>query len=117
MEAFKALSFSDRWRVRRFVFRGEAPGDPRLAAAAVELAERYRRRDKAGLSGWAMLILLVSASGLLVRAAIDGDTLGIVISGVLMLGAAAHFALNPATRPKRVARSLEASRQLTAQDS
>jgi hypothetical protein len=41
MRAFKALSFRDRWRVRRFVFRGEAPDDPRMATAAIELAERY----------------------------------------------------------------------------
>lgn len=114
MQPFKALSFSDRWRVRRFVFRGEAPDDPRMAAAAIELAERYQRRDHTRLLGWGMASLLVCFSGLLIWAAIGGNTREIVISGAWILIAAVHLAFNPETRPKSVARSLEASRQIVA---
>lgn len=115
MQAFKALSFSDRWRVRRFVFRGDAPDDPRMAAAAIELAERYQRQKHPGLLGWGMAFLLVCFSVLLIWAAIDGNEREIVISGAWILIAAAHLAFNPATRPKSVARSLEASRQVVVQ--
>ena len=100
MQAFKALSFSDRWRVRRFVFRGEAPDDPRMAAAAIELAERYQRRDHPGILGWGMAFLLVCFSVLLIWAAIDGNVREIVISGAWILIAAAHLAFNPVSRTR-----------------
>ncbi len=35
MGKFRALSFGERWRVTRLVAKGEAPRDPRMAAAAV----------------------------------------------------------------------------------
>jgi hypothetical protein len=115
MQAFKALSFADRWRVRRFVFRGEAPDDPRMAAAAIELAERYQRRNHPRILSWGMAFLLVCFSALLIWSAIDGDARETVISGAWILIAAAHLAFNPETRPKSVARSLEASKQVAAQ--
>jgi hypothetical protein len=44
MWTFKALSYGERWRVTRLVAKGEAPSDPPMAAAAVELAESCQRR-------------------------------------------------------------------------
>ena len=116
MQAFKALSFSDRWRVRRFVFRGEAPDDPQMAVAAIELAERYQCRNHQRILSWGMAFLLVCSSVLLIWSAIDGDAREIVISGAWILITASHLAFNPETRPKSVARSLETSRQLLAHD-
>jgi hypothetical protein len=114
MQAFKALSFGDKWRVRRFVYRGEAPEDPRMATAAVALAEYYQRQDHTGLLRWgtgAMMVLMVPGA---VYAAIGGDALKAVLWGLIALVNAAHLMFNPATQPKSVARSLEASRRVIA---
>jgi hypothetical protein len=43
---FHALSYGERWRVNRLVAKGKSPQDPRLAAAAVELAEKHQRRER-----------------------------------------------------------------------
>lgn len=39
MQAFQALSYGDKWRITRFLAKGEAPPHSQMAAAAVELAE------------------------------------------------------------------------------
>lgn len=44
--AFQALPYGDRWRITRFLAKGEAPHDPRMAAAAVELAESFQSRGR-----------------------------------------------------------------------
>jgi hypothetical protein len=44
MQRFEELSTTDKWRVQRFLLRGEAPGDRQMAAAADELAEAYQRK-------------------------------------------------------------------------
>lgn len=114
MQTFKALSFRDKWRVRRLVYRGEAPDDPRMAAAAVALAEGYQRQGYMRFMRWGtslMVVLMVPAS---IYAAIEGDALQAAVWGLLALVNAAHLMFNPATRPKSVARSLEASRRVVA---
>lgn len=115
MEAFKALSFGDKWRVSRCVYRGEAPRDPRLAAAAIELAESYQRQRSAGWLRWLALVVAVAATFAAVLTAVDGELLQAGVLALVALVNIGHLALNPATRPKSVARSLEASRQLLAQ--
>jgi hypothetical protein len=49
MQVFKALSYWDKVRIGRCLARGEAPDDPRKAAAAVELAESYQRKSRSVL--------------------------------------------------------------------
>jgi hypothetical protein len=46
MRTYKALPYGAKWRVTRLVAKGEAPHDPRMAAAAVELAESYQRKGR-----------------------------------------------------------------------
>ncbi len=116
MEAFKALSFSDKWHVSRCVYRGEAPRDPRLAPAAIELAESYQRQRSGEWLRWFAIVVGVVVACVAVLGAIAGDVLTVVVFGLAALVNIGQVALNPRFRPKNVARSLEASRQLTAQD-
>jgi len=84
-----------------------------MAAAAIELAESYQRRGgEASLHrGLAILLIFIGLS-LAVLAASKGDTLLLVAMLLVVLSNVAQFAFNPMTRPKNVARSLEASRRL-----
>lgn len=116
MPEFRELSFADRWRVRRFVFRGEAPEDARMAAAAVELAENYQRQGYMRWLRWGTPVVVLGALFVAILDATDGDLLGAILFALLAVVNLSHLALNPATRPKSVARSLEASRQVLAAD-
>jgi hypothetical protein len=119
METFRALSYGEKWRLRSFVFRGEAPRDSRLAAASAELAEGYQRQDRRlrGLSRWFPALLGVAFGLLALTAAIKGETVSAVLYTLIGLGNLAQYAFNPATRPKRVARSLAASKAVLAASS
>ena len=112
---FKALSYRDKLRVRKFLRRGRAPQDPRLAAAAVELAEGYQRqsRGRAALFGWLAVFLAVSNMGLAIWAAIDGDQPQWMFNAAIALGWAGIALAEPALRPKSIGRALEASRRAT----
>jgi len=112
MQAFKALSYGDKWRVRRSVYRGEAPDDPRMVAAAVALAEGYQRQGYMRAGRWMAIVVVILMVPGAIYAAIDGDTLRAVLWGLIALVNAAHLMFNPATQPKSVARSLEASRRI-----
>jgi hypothetical protein len=113
---FRALSYGDRWRVTRLVAKGEAPQDPRMAAAAVELAESYqgRGRGEASLHRGLAIVLILVGLALAVLAAADGDALVMSAMALVVLSNVAQFAFNPMTRPRNVARSLEASRRVSA---
>jgi hypothetical protein len=58
---FRALSYGDKWRVGGFLRRGEAPQDPRIAAAVVEWAESYQRQEQrhAALLRWLPLVVVI----------------------------------------------------------
>lgn len=114
MKAFKALPYGQKLRVGRSLARGEAPADPQLAVAAVELGESYERQDRlsAGAYRWAPLLILVFAAPLAISAIDQGDELGLIVNALVVLTSAMHFALSPATRPKNMARGLEASRRI-----
>lgn len=116
MPTFKALSYRDRLRVSRCVARGEAPRDPRIALAAVELAESYQRREQLELTfmrwGPSVLILFVTLGA--VSNAVDGDTLGLILCTLTALITVLQLMCDPGARPKNMARSLEASRQIAA---
>ena len=115
MPTFQALSYGEKWHVTRLVARGEAPQGPRLAAAAVELAERHQRRGSAELSLYRFLTiaLVLGGAALAILAAADGDALEMGAMALLVLTNVGQLVFNPILRPKHVARSLEASRQVS----
>jgi hypothetical protein len=116
MQTFRALSYGEKWRVTRLLARGDAPDDPEMAAAAVELAERYQRREggTSTLFRWMAILLVLAAAGLGVLAVVKGDVVLTIAMALLLLSNVAHLAWNPAARPENVARSLEASREVLA---
>lgn len=117
MAAFEALPFADKWRVGRHVFHGKAPQDPRLAAATVELAQRYQQHEWARWVRVLLLVVIVVSIAAAIQGAVNGDPVVALVSGLVALTNLAQFALNPATRPKNVQRSLEAPRHIAAQHS
>lgn len=116
MQTFHALSYREKRRVTRLVAKGEAPHDPRMAAAAVELAERYQRkgRDKSMLHRFLAIALILVGVGLAIAAAADGDVLLMSAMALIALTNVGQLLFNPMLRPKNVARSLEASRWVSA---
>lgn len=116
MRTFQALSYGEKWRVTRLVAKGEAPNDPRMAAAAVELAKRYQRkgRNEATLHRFLAIALIVVGVTLAILAATDGDALVMSAMALIALTNVGQLAFNPMLRPKNVARSLEASRRISA---
>lgn len=116
MPVFQALSYWDKWRASGYLRRGQAPTDPRMATAVVELAESYQRQSRAyaALLRWWPVVMVVSLGYLTISAAIDGDQVGLMLRGLTFLGAVGIAVLDPAIRPKNMARSLEASRRVTA---
>lgn len=63
--------------------------------------------------GVAIVLILVSLA-LAVLAGADGDALLMSAMALVALSSVARFAFSPMTRPKNVARSLEASRRVAA---
>lgn len=114
MRAFQALSYGDKWRVRRFLARGEAPSNPRMAAAAVELGESYRRRDRNNFAWmrWGPTILVIGFGAATIFAVAKGDALMAILDALIVLGWVGHLMFNPMFRPRSVARSLEASKRV-----
>jgi hypothetical protein len=115
MRTFKALSYGEKWRVTRLVAKGEAPHDPRMAAAAVELAESYQRRGRgeSTLHRFLAITLILVGVTLAILAAADGDALLMSAMALIALTNVGQLAFNPMLRPKDVARSLEASRRVS----
>lgn len=115
MRTYQALSYSEKWRVARLVSKGEAPHDLRMAAAAVELAERYQRkgRNESTLHRFLAIVLILVGVTLAILAAVDGDTLTMSAMALIALTNVGQLVFNPMLRPKKVARSLEASRRIS----
>jgi hypothetical protein len=118
MPNYTALPLRDKRRVLACVRRGQAPPDPRLAAAAVELAEASQRQGRGPLVAfWLPLGVAIALGAAAVLTAARGDLL---LAGLLALGALlniAHLAISPMARPRNVARSLRASRDLLGSSS
>lgn len=116
--AFRALSYGDRLRLSRCLARGEAPLNPRMAAAAVEVGESYERGGSANsaLIRWMPVFLIVCNGFLLITAVIDGDQVKLVLSALIVLVSTVDLALNPMARPKNLARSVEAARWVVPQE-
>lgn len=116
MPTFKALSYWDKLRVGRRVTKGEAPDDPLMASAAVELAESYKHGGRVPVisSRWGPAIMIVLFGCLFVLDVIDRDQLGQILNALIILLFIPHLFFNPGTRPKNMARSLEASSRIAA---
>src|SRR4051812_8161662 len=116
MQVFRALPYRKKLRVSRCPIRGEAPADPRLAVAAVELAGKYQRQSASttAFMRWAPAFIILSSAILMISAIDRGDNLLLIGSALVVLGHIAQYAFNPATRPKNTARALEASTRVAA---
>lgn len=86
-----------------------------MAAAAVELAESYQRRGRVAptLFRWLAIAVILGGVAAGVLSAADGDALLTITMALVVLTNVAHLAFNPMIRPRNVARSLEASRQVS----
>ena len=115
MRTFQALSYGEKWRVNRLVSKGESPQDPRMATAAVELAKKCQRRKReVPLHRGLAIVLILVGLAFAVLATAQGDALMVGAMTLLVLSNVAQFIFNPMTRPKNVARSLEASKRISA---
>jgi hypothetical protein len=99
--------------VNRALARGEAPADPRLAAPAVELAERHLQgREHPKLMRGLTMVLVVAFGALAIVAAIQGDSVSAVLYGLISVAHLGQLMLNPVLRPKHTARALEQTRRV-----
>lgn len=112
MQVFKALSYRDKVRVGRCLAKGDTPADPHMATAAVELAGSYQRKNRT-LMVWMRwlpaIMILLGGIGVALNA-LDEDYFGSILYVAFALIGVVHFMINPATRPKNLARSLAKSR-------
>lgn len=116
MPLYEALAYRDKLRVGRCVTRGEAPGDPRLAAAAIDLAESYQRKSRFELAAirWSpMILILIAACGITLNLA-DGIQFQLILYTFWALMGVGGVIFIPGTRPKSMTRSLEASKRIAA---
>ena len=113
---FRELSSLDQFRVCRFLARGEAPSDPKLAAVTLDAAERYQTRGHflAALFRWWPMVLALVLVVIAVPGALNGRVEMVILLIFIVLGVMANLTLNPWTRPKNVIRSKEASRRIVA---
>jgi hypothetical protein len=116
MQVFQALSYGEKWRVARFLAEGEAPPDPRMAAAAIELAESYQGQGpgRATLARWLPAVVIVVCGAGAILLAVGGDALAAILNALIVLINVGALIFNPMTRPRNVARSLEAARRISA---
>jgi uncharacterized membrane protein YfcA len=87
-----------------------------MAAAAVELAESCQRRGRlpSMLLRLLAIAVILGATATAILSAADGDTLLTISMMIVVLANVAHLVFNPRIRPQNVARSLEASRRISA---
>lgn len=116
MQTFKALSYGDKLHVSRCLVRGVAPDDPRMAGAAIELAESYERQKPAytALMRWFPLIAVISNGYVVLPDAVEGDQAMTILCLLAVLLSVEYLMFSPAIRPKNRAQSLEASRLVVA---
>lgn len=111
-QEFQALSFANKLRVCRSLVRGEAPSDPGMAPAAIELAESYQRQGWSYkvLMRWLPWMMVVGTGYLAIPAAISGNFGMLTSYLVVVLLCVGTLLFDPATRPRNRLRSLVAAR-------
>ena len=116
-QKFRELSSLDQFRVNRLLTRGEAPDDPELAAITLEAGGRYQTKSRAlaALLGWFPVVLSCFLIVFTLPGALDGEVGMAILFLCVVLGVVGVIMSNPWTRPKNVAKSMEASRRIVAQ--
>lgn len=111
---FRELSTVDQFRVCRFLTRGEAPDDPKLAAITLDAAGRYQTKSRAlaALLGWWPMVLALFIFTFALPGALNGEVEMVILCLLVVLGGVGNIMANPWTRPKNVAKSMEASRRI-----
>ena len=96
MQQYDALSSGDKWRIARRLTQGKAPDDPRMAAAAIELAESYRHQGRVygALVRWLPVMMAVVLSATVISGADDGDLEMVILLVLIGLGSAGHLTPN-----------------------
>jgi hypothetical protein len=115
-KAFQALPYGTKLRVSWCLARGKSPGDPVLAAAAIEMAESYERQKRSNLrlERWSALFLIFWVGCAAIFHLIDGDTLSLIFYVSIFLLSTASLSINPAAWPRNRRKSLEQSRKMVA---
>jgi hypothetical protein len=113
---FQQLSSHEQFRVYRLLTKGETASDPELAAITLETAGHFRsqNRVKARVFRWAPMVLALCLAIGALPDAVDGQVGVVFFLLFILLGVVANLMLNPWTRPKNVAKSMEASRRVVA---
>lgn len=112
----REASTIDQFRICWYLARGEAPDDPELAAFTLDVGRDYQTKSRvlAVVLGWMPVFFCLSLLGSTLPGALSGQVEMMFLVLLIVLGGAANFVLNPWTRPKNVAKSIEASRQVVA---
>lgn len=115
---FRELSSFDQFRVFRFLTRGDAPDDPELAAITLDAAGRYQTQSHvlAALFRWWPMVLALLLIVPTLPGALDGQVMMVIFFLFIVLGVVGNIMLNPWTRPKSVAKSMEASKRIVAKN-
>lgn len=113
---YRQLPTLDQFRVQRFLTRGEAPNDPGLAAITLDAAESYQTKSRvlAALFRWVPMVLALLLAIPILPGALDGQIEKMILLLLIVLGVVGNLMLNPWTRPKNVAKSMEASKGVIA---
>jgi len=108
------LSIINQYRVCWFLTRGEAPADPKLAAATLNVAGSYQARSRvlSALLGWFPVVLATSLIVFALPGALDGQVEKVILLAFIVLGLIVNVLFNPWTRPRNVVKSMEASRRI-----
>ena len=116
MQTFRALPVSLKLRVCWQLARGKAPGDSRMAAAAIELAESYKRQGRTyvALARWLPLFMVVGFGYVTLSQFADGDPSLLFPYSLILVLSAFNTAFNPLAWPKNLSRSLESSRKMVS---
>jgi len=113
---FREISSLDQFRVCRYLTRGKAPDDPELAAILLDAGRGYQTKSRAlaALLGWLPIVLGLSLIHSTLPGALNGQVEMVILVLLIVLGGVGNMLLNPWTRPKNVAKSMEASRRVVA---
>lgn len=113
----QALSSSEQLRVHRFLTQGKSPDDPEFAALTLDVGERYQaqRPIRAAVMRWGPMAFSLFFAAFALLGILNGEIGYAILFALIVLGFIGNLMLNPASRPKNVARSVDASRQSVAQ--
>jgi hypothetical protein len=114
---FQGLSSLEQLRVSRFLTKGQSPNDPELAAVTLEVGEHYQAQGavRAKVMRWSPIVFSLFFAFFTLPGALDGEVWKVTLFVLIVVGFIGNLMLNPSTRPKNVAKSMEASRRVVDQ--